>query len=424
MKKGAEFEPPDPVRNLQYYSARLHLFDDVLRKNPQIARESLLSELVDYFNPYARRLIDRLSDHRKAKGPEIPLIIGVTAVQGARKTTDGEIMERVLKDLGYHAVSVSIDDHYVTHDELCQIRKKDKRFIRRGVTHDLTLANRDLTVLKTMKKKDVVLIAAYHKKAHKGDGDRFAWITLRPQTRLEGHVVTQKMRVNQEMITVPAFTINYAQYKDTPLRLPENMGSDIPLEEPFLPGKLASFLKKAGAKNETISVEHEERSGKSHARFTAKSSITSVPLSQLPVGWRIVDEKPDFIFYEGWMVGLKPVEDERVFDKKLPALKTKKARDFARDVNRKLKEYLPLWEQLDYRHIIHVPNYQISIEWRKQQEIAFKGKGMSPEQIEEFVYYFWRSLHPKRLERMVQDPDTDQVTILRDDRSIVEVIIR
>lgn len=48
---------------------------------------------------------------------------------------------------------------------------------------------------------------------------------------------------------------------------------------------------------------------------------------------------------------------------------------------------------------------------------------MNQDQIREFVYYFWRSVHPAiQIKNLAQDPKTNQVVIINDDHTIKEVL--
>src|SRR5579884_1343622 len=108
----------------------LGIFDDLFKKRPEVSPESLKKDLNDYYLPYIQRLIDL----KNQKGSNEAVIVGVSAIQGAGKSTQGEIMEILLGHLGHSSISRSIDDHYLTHQQLCELRQVDPRFIRRGVT--------------------------------------------------------------------------------------------------------------------------------------------------------------------------------------------------------------------------------------------------------------------------------------------------
>ncbi len=288
------------------------IFDKLLAKRPEIIPDTLKKDLKNYYLPYIQKLINL----RQQKDPAEGIIVGVSAIQGVGKTTQGEILEILLGHLGYSSISLSIDDHYITHEQLNQLREEDPRYIRRGVTHDIPLAIQNLTDLKTMTDEAEVKMPIYDKGAFDGDGDRD--------------------------------------------------------------------------------------------------------------GWKTVTKKPDFIFYDGWMVGVRRVTDESVFESGLPALDTPEHIQFAKDINKKLDEYLPLWDLFDFLTVLYVPDYQISLKWRDQAEdrLRTKGEGMSHEEIREFIYYFWRSVHPAiHIKNLAQDElHTNQVIVINDDHTVREVL--
>lgn len=290
-------------------TADFAIFQPILNKRTEIKPDQLKKDLQKYYLPFIHKLIAA-----KKNSSQQGMIIGVSAIQGAGKTTQGEIIEVLLKHLGYSSVSLSIDDHYLTHQQLNELRQKDPRFIRRGVTHDIPLAIKNLTELKNMQDGQEVKIPIYDKGAKQGDGDR--------------------------------------------------------------------------------------------------------------IGFKTVNQKCEFIFYDGWMLGAKRVLDESIFESGLPALDTLEHIQFAKDINRKLDEYLPLWNLIDFMNVLYVPHYQISLNWRQQAEerLNAEGKGMNSQQIQEFVYYFWRSVHPAiQIKNLAMDPKTDQVVIIGDDHSIREI---
>lgn len=288
------------------------IFSPVFEKRPEISKESLKNDLVRYYLPFAKKLIDFKSNKNTNKG----LIIGVSAIQGAGKTTQGEILEILLKHLGFSSISLSIDDHYITREQLNRLRQSDPRYIKRGVTHDILLAIQNLKDLRNMESGQEVKVPIYDKGAYNGDGDR--------------------------------------------------------------------------------------------------------------VGWKSITKKSDFIFYDGWMLGTRKALDESIFESGLPALDTPEHIQFAKDINKKLDEYLPLWEMIEFMNVLYVPNYQISIKWRDQAEekLRAQGRGMSHEQIIEFVYYFWRSVHPAiHIKNLAHDSvHTQQVVIVNDDHSVGEIL--
>ncbi len=105
----------------------------------------------------------------------------------------------------------------------------------------------------------------------------------------------------------------------------------------------------------------------------------------------------DIVLFEGWFVGVRPIDPD-VFNHAPPPILTEEDRVFARDMNQRLSEYLPLWQLLDSLIVLYPTDYRCSMVWRQQaeQQMIASGKlGMSDTQIEEFVNYFWRSLHPE-----------------------------
>lgn len=289
----------------------LNVFDPVFKKRPEISKEQFKQDLKNYYFPYLQKLIDKKLQKKGSEG----MIVGVSAIQGAGKTTQAEIIDILLKFLGYTSISLSMDDHYITHEQLDELREFDPRYIRRGATHDISLAIQNLKALQHMEDGMEVKIPIYDKGAKSGDGD---W-----------------------------------------------------------------------------------------------------------VGWRVVKEKPDFIFYDGWMLGARRVSDEFIFEAGLPALDTPEHIQFAKDVNKKLDEYLPLWDLIEFMNVLFVFHYEISLKWREQAEevLRVKGEGMSKEEIKEFVYYFWRSVHPAiQIKNLAHDnTHTQQVTVINDDHSVKAV---
>jgi D-glycerate 3-kinase len=104
----------------------------------------------------------------------------------------------------------------------------------------------------------------------------------------------------------------------------------------------------------------------------------------------------DFVLFEGWFVGARPV-DPSAFDHPPKPIDKATDRAFARDMNQALAAYLPLWEKLDRLIVMDLQDYRFSKQWRKQAEhlMMAEGKpGMSDAAIDEFVEYFWKALHP------------------------------
>lgn len=107
--------------------------------------------------------------------------------------------------------------------------------------------------------------------------------------------------------------------------------------------------------------------------------------------------KPDILLFEGWFVGVQPIE-ESAFNNCPPPIVTEEDRQFAINNNQRLQAYLPLWSKLDSLIVLHPEDYRLSKQWRKEAEhkmIAQGGDGMTDEEIDRFVEYFWKALHPE-----------------------------
>ncbi len=107
--------------------------------------------------------------------------------------------------------------------------------------------------------------------------------------------------------------------------------------------------------------------------------------------------KVDIVLFEGWFVGVRPINPALFKTAPAPIL-TDLDRAFACDMNARLHDYLPLWQQIDSLVVLYVPDYRLSKQWRKHAEhqmIALGKPGMTDLEIDEFVDYFWRSLHPE-----------------------------
>ena len=125
-------------------------------------------------------------------------------------------------------------------------------------------------------------------------------------------------------------------------------------------------------------------------------------------------EKVDIVLFEGWFVGVRPIAPT-TFDFAPEPIVTLSDRSFARDINCQLQKYVPLWQLLDRLIVLSPVDYRLSMQWRKQaeQEMIAAGKsGMTEETIEQFVRYFWRSLHPELfIKSLVEDSNLVDLTI-------------
>lgn len=390
-------------------------------------RSGFSKELRYYYRPFANYLmgLERLAAQaRPGKG----FLVGVSGIQGTGKTTQGQIMGKILEELGETAYSLSIDDHYVTHNQLCKTRNKDPRVIRRGMTHDLALAEDSLRTLRDMGENDVVLTPAYYKGAHQGDGDRYRWVdietdlTLRISVRRPGENAFYVNKVNRSgQGQLRVIYLDSVEYRGKQIALPDYMGSDIPIVDGFLPDSLISFLHGIA---DNVPIRAQNASSTS-IRFSTECGSIAVPLRDLPPGWRVVSRKPHFIFYDGWMLLARGVEDERVFESGLPGLEDAEDVVFAKEMNLQLKHYERIWDEfINYGILLYVPDYHISVEWRDQAEqpLRERSRGMTTEQIREFVYYFWRSVHPDiQIRNLAIDEQIDHVVVIGNNHEIIDV---
>ena len=135
-----------------------------------------------------------------------------------------------------------------------------------------------------------------------------------------------------------------------------------------------------------------------------------------------VVEGVDIVLFEGWFVGVRPI-DPSAFDRAPPPILTEGDRAFARDMNARLQDYLPLWERLDRLILLYPVDYRLSVQWRCQAErqmMAAGKSGMSDAEIEQFVNYFWKALHPELfIKPLTGKPEwVDMVIEIDRDRSV------
>ncbi|MEG3903087.1 glycerate kinase [Microcoleus sp. B4-C5] len=137
----------------------------------------------------------------------------------------------------------------------------------------------------------------------------------------------------------------------------------------------------------------------------------------------------DIVLFEGWFVGVNPVVDAKLNEFLAGApfpISTDGDCQFARDMNAKLHDYLPLWNRLDRLMVLYPQDYRISQVWRNQaeREMMAAGKsGMSEAEINRFVEYFWKALHPELfIKSMVEEGDrVDLVIEILGDRTVGKI---
>lgn len=129
----------------------------------------------------------------------------------------------------------------------------------------------------------------------------------------------------------------------------------------------------------------------------------------------------DIVLFEGWFVGVRPI-DPTLFDHAPDPIVTPEDRQWARESNQRLIEYLSLWAYLDKLLILYPGDYRVSQQWRLQAErqaIAAGKTGMADDEVEEFVKYFWRSLHPELFVKpLTKNPSWVDLTVeIKGDRA-------
>jgi len=136
----------------------------------------------------------------------------------------------------------------------------------------------------------------------------------------------------------------------------------------------------------------------------------------------------DIVLFEGWFVGVNPVADGRLNEFLATApfpISTEADCQFARDMNAKLHDYLPLWNRLDRLMVLYPRDYRLSQVWRNQaeREMIAQGKsGMSESEINRFVEYFWKALHPELfIKSTVEGDRVDLVVEILDDRTASKI---
>ena len=106
-----------------------------------------------------------------------PLIYGINGPQGCGKTTLAAELVSAFSSLGKNAVSLSIDDFYLTHSEqlaLAQRYPNDSLLQQRGYpgTHDVQLGTRILQGLRNLGAGEILACPVYDKSLFQGQGDR------------------------------------------------------------------------------------------------------------------------------------------------------------------------------------------------------------------------------------------------------------
>jgi D-glycerate 3-kinase len=130
----------------------------------------------ELINNYYLPLYFYLFEQKKSSAQKT-FVIGINAPQGSGKTTLSSHLVNIFKIEGINAISLSIDDFYLTrHDQmrLAESNANVNVLHQRGYpgTHDIQLGVDILSSLKNPGNKTSIAIPRYDKSRHQGQGDR------------------------------------------------------------------------------------------------------------------------------------------------------------------------------------------------------------------------------------------------------------
>ncbi len=128
----------------------------------------------EYYLPLFQWVTDTVKKRAEATHP---MMIGINGPQGCGKSTLTRILVNTLPEVGLRAVTVSIDDFYLTHAEQMRLARQhcaNPLLQQRGYpgTHDVELGFRTLHALKQINEKGTVICPIYDKSRFDGQGDR------------------------------------------------------------------------------------------------------------------------------------------------------------------------------------------------------------------------------------------------------------
>ena len=112
--------------------------------------------------------------------------------------------------------------------------------------------------------------------------------------------------------------------------------------------------------------------------------------------WQKIKKKPNIIIFEGWCVGAKPQSLKKL---KKPVNILEKEEDakltWRKKVNNELKtNYKKIYNLLDKKIYLKVPNFKYVLKWRLLQEkklrLKSKKKAMTDNQIKRFIMFYER----------------------------------
>jgi D-glycerate 3-kinase len=111
--------------------------------------------------------------------------------------------------------------------------------------------------------------------------------------------------------------------------------------------------------------------------------------------WPLYEGRPDFILLEGWLVGAPSLPEDRFAQLLAAAPAEARAGDpdgaFARQLNRALAAYEPLFSLLDFLLYLKPPSIEAIFAWRRRQEEELRertGSGLPPAAVDQLVRGF------------------------------------
>ena len=132
----------------------------------------------------------------------------------------------------------------------------------------------------------------------------------------------------------------------------------------------------------------------------------------------------DIVLFEGWFVGARPLD---VLPDRWPdPIRSPADVALAAYANAALPAYQPLWERLDRLLLMYPRDYRRAIGWRQQAERNLRAAGrggMTDTEVEAFVRYFWKALHPELYLEPLRSGDrpADLVVEVAGDRQLAKV---
>lgn len=135
--------------------------------------------IFDYYLPLYQWFYQQYQKFTFEQKQKVPFFIGISAPQGAGKTTLTQFMMRLFQHEKISSVTISIDDFYLSRVEQVALAKKytsEPYLQQRGYpgTHDVSLGVEVLSALKEVNQThNSLLIPRYNKSAYNGKGDRY-----------------------------------------------------------------------------------------------------------------------------------------------------------------------------------------------------------------------------------------------------------